>query len=94
MSIANWTLAQVIAQLNTGNKWSGSTITYAFPTDAGSLYAGGEGAGFRAVNATQQAMMTLALTSWDELIAPNMQRVSAGSSTTAARGSTSPSPIW
>lgn len=78
MSIANWTLTQVIAQLNTGNKWTGSTITYAFPTNAGSLYAYGEGAGFRAVNAAQQAMMTLALTSWDELIAPNMQQVGAG----------------
>lgn len=80
MSIANWTLAQVIAQLNSGEKWSGSTITYAFPTSAGGMFSYGEAAGFRAVNATQQAVITLALSTWDELIAPNTTRVSGGSS--------------
>lgn len=74
MSIVNWTLAQVIAQLKTGYQWSGSTITYAFPTSASGMHGeDGETAGFRAFNATQQALMTLALTSWDELIAPNTQ---------------------
>ena len=32
MTLPNWTNSQVIAQLNSGFKWSGTTITYAFPT--------------------------------------------------------------
>lgn len=72
MAIANWTLTQVLAQLNTGYKWSGSTITYSFPTSAGGMFSQGEGAGFRAVNSSQQQMLALALTTWDELIAPTI----------------------
>lgn len=79
MSIANWTLAQVLAQLKSGDKWSGSTITYSFPTTASGMYSTGEAAGFRAVNSTQQALMVLALTTWDELIAPNMSPGAPGS---------------
>ncbi|HSW07390.1 Ig-like domain-containing protein [Aquabacterium sp.] len=68
MAVANWTLTQVLNQLNGGSKWSGNTITYAFPGNANGMFSQGEAAGFRAVNAEQQAWMTLALATWDELI--------------------------
>lgn len=65
---ANWSLNQVLAQLNSGQKWSGTTISYAFPTSASGLFSQGEAAGFRAVNTQQQALMVLALATWDDLI--------------------------
>lgn len=66
---ANWNLSQVLNQLDSGRKWTGSTITYAFPTGAGGLFSQqGEAGGFRATNAAQQALMTLALATWDDLI--------------------------
>lgn len=65
---ANWSLNQVLAQLDSGRKWSGATVTYSFPTHASALFSQGEAAGFRAVNPAQQALMVLALTTWDELI--------------------------
>ena len=49
---------QVLAQLNSGRTWSAGTISYAFPTNPGGLFSQGEGTGFRAVNASQQALMT------------------------------------
>ena len=81
MAIARWTLAQVLAQLNSGTRWTGSTITYSFPTSAFGMHAeGGELSGFRPVNATQQGFMTLALASWDDLIAPNTVQGASGTS--------------
>ena len=65
---ANWSLNEVLAQLDSGRKWTGSTISYAFPTTAGGLFSQGEATGFRAVNTQQQALMTLAMATWDELI--------------------------
>ena len=65
---ANWSINEVLTQLNSGRTWSGSTISYAFPTTASGLFSQGEAAGFRAVNPGQQALMTLAMASWDELI--------------------------
>jgi serralysin len=65
---ANWTQTQVFNQLNSGERWSGNTITYAFPTFSGGLYAPEEGAGFRAVNGTQQGWLVLAMATWDDLI--------------------------
>jgi serralysin len=65
---ANWTLNQVLGQLNSGNTWNASTISYAFPTSASGLFSQGESNGFRAVNPSQQALMTQALATWDELI--------------------------
>ncbi len=69
---ANWTLTQVLNQLNSGQKWSGNTITYSFPSTASGLFSQGEATGFRAVNATQQQWMTLALATWDDLIPQSM----------------------
>jgi methionine-rich copper-binding protein CopC len=68
MAVANWTLEQVFNQLNSRERWSGSTITFSFPQTAGGMFSQGEAAGFRAANATQQALMTLALATWDDLI--------------------------
>ena len=68
MAVANWTLEQVFNQLNSRERWSGSTITFSFPQTAGGMFSQGEGAGFRAANASQQALMTLALATWDDLI--------------------------
>jgi methionine-rich copper-binding protein CopC len=73
MAVAQWTLTQVIQQLNGGQRWAGNTITYAFPTNTSGIFSQGEAQGFRPVNATQQALLTLALQTWDELIPQNMQ---------------------
>ncbi len=77
---ATWTDAQVLAQLNSGRKWSGSTITYAFPSIATSIYGPEEQATFKPVTSAQQALFTLAILSYDELIAPNFQFTSAATS--------------
>lgn len=68
MAVANWTLEQVFSQLNSGTRWSGSTFTYSFPQTAGGMFSQGEAAGFRAANSSQQALMTLAIATWDDLI--------------------------
>jgi methionine-rich copper-binding protein CopC len=65
---ANWSLEQVFNQLNGGSRWSGNTITYAFPTSSSGMYSQGEAAGFRAADNTQRSLMTLALATWDDLI--------------------------
>lgn len=81
MALSSWTDQQVIDQLNSGYKWTGSTITYAFPTSASSTYTGGgEGGGFQPLTAAGQAAAELALRLWDDLIAPDMVKVTAGSS--------------
>lgn len=80
MALTNWSQTQVLEQLDSGRKWSGSTITYSFPTSAGALYGQqGETTGFRAANAAQQQLFVVALATWDELIAPNMTPDTAGS---------------
>ena len=68
MAVANWTRDQVFNQLNSGQRWGGSTITYAFPQTAGGMFSQGEAAGFRAADANQQQLMVLALATWDDLI--------------------------
>jgi serralysin len=85
MALSSWTDQQVINQLNSGSKWSGSLITYSFPTlvSAMATYSG-EASGFSALNSTQQARAELALTLWDDIIAPSVQKVSPGNSMTSA----------
>jgi serralysin len=81
MPLASWTNSQVIAQLDSSLKWNGATITYSFPTSSAGLYVGGrEGAGFVALNVTQQAASTLAFSLWDDLIAPDFVKVAPGTS--------------
>ncbi|MEN9864475.1 MAG: hypothetical protein RL748_65, partial [Pseudomonadota bacterium] len=70
----NWSNAQVLAQLDSGSHWSGSVITYAFPTTTAGIYDGqGEDSSFRPVPIAQQALFRQALQNWDDLIAPNFQ---------------------
>ena len=80
MAVANWSLSQVLNQLDSGNHWTGGTITYAFPGSASGMFADDEAAGFRAVNANQQALMVLALSTWDDLIPQATAPAAAGSS--------------
>lgn len=85
MSLANWTDQQIITQLETGQKWSGSTITYSFPTSASGLYSGnGQASGFTPLTAAGQEKATLALALCDDLIAPDMVKVAAGATYTAS----------
>ena len=66
-----YTDSQVISQLNSGYQWTGSTITYGFPTTF-SWFPYGEATGASGLSAAQQSQATLALKLWDDLIAPNM----------------------
>ncbi len=85
MALSSWTDQQVINQLNSGSKWSGSVITYSFPTTVtGMARYNGEGTGFSAFNATQQARAELALTLWDDVIATSIQKVAAGTTSIAS----------
>lgn len=80
MPAANWTNAQIVGQLNSGMLWTGQTITYAFPTTKTGTYGSTEGAGFSALSIAQQNKATLALSLWDDLIAPDMVNVASGTS--------------
>jgi serralysin len=84
MALATWTDQQVINQLNSGSKWSGSVITYSFPTTVSAMATYSGEAGFSAFTATQQARAELALTLWDDVIARSIQKVAAGTTSTAA----------
>lgn len=66
----NWTLTQVLNQLDSGTQWSGNTITYSFPTTSADMYTGsGEDAGFSALSSAQITIAEYVLTGWDDLIA-------------------------
>lgn len=80
MALANWTKTQILDQLITGQKWAGDTITYAFPTASSGMYGTTERAGFSALNASQQSLASLALQTWDDLIAPDFLRVTSATS--------------
>lgn len=77
---ANLTLEQVLQQLASGTRWTGSSITYAFPTTASGLYSEGEAAAFRPIGTAQQAIFVQALQAWGDLIPLPFQKVSAGQS--------------
>ena len=66
-----WSDAQIIQQMDSGAHWSGTNLTYGFPTTA-SWFPYGERSGFSALNANQQAAATLVIKLWDDLIAPNL----------------------
>lgn len=83
MALASWTDAQILNQLNSGAKWSGATITYAFPTSASGMYTGSGEGGFSALTAAGQEAAKLALSLWDDLISPDMMQVAPGNYTTA-----------
>ncbi|MBB1250710.1 M10 family metallopeptidase C-terminal domain-containing protein [Rhizobium sp. G21] len=79
MAAANWTLDQVLGQLNSGNSWSGDEITYSFPRDASQFIGWDEADGFVAMNDAQIEIVEYALAGWDELIAADFTRVDSGS---------------
>ncbi len=80
MALANWSQQQILAQLVSGSSWSGGVITYAFPTVSSGMYGSAERAGFKPLNATQQAIAELSLQTWDDLILADMQKTSATNS--------------
>ncbi|MDP3671019.1 MAG: Ig-like domain-containing protein [Telluria sp.] len=77
---AYWTQTQVLTQLISGYRWTGSTITYAFPATSSGIFSNGEAAAFRPVTSAQQASMVQAIMSWDDLIPQSFQNVQSGTS--------------
>lgn len=70
MAVPSLTLQQVLNQLNSGELWSSSTITYSFPTSTTNMYTqGGEGGGFTPLSSVQIEFAEYSLAGWDELIA-------------------------
>lgn len=80
MPLANWSNQQILNQLLSGASWSGSVITYAFPTTSSGMYGTNERAGFTALNAAQQAKAELSLLTWDDLMAADLQKTTSTSS--------------
>ena len=77
MTLAAWTQQQILAQLDSGSHWSAPAILYRFPTVSSEVYApSGEGAGFQALNVTQQQMARVAFATWGDLIAKPVSEVS------------------
>ena len=72
-----WTNAQIIDQLDSGYQWSGSALTYGFPTTA-SWFPYDEKWGFSPLNSAQQTTATLAIRLWDDLIAPDFSLAANG----------------
>lgn len=79
MPLSSWTDQQVIAQLNSGAKWTGDTISYSFAATAASMYTVDEAQGFQAMSSEGQAAAELALRLWDDLISPDMVKSAPGS---------------
>ena len=81
MAIANWTLQQVLNQLDSGSTWSGSIITYAFPTSALDMkQTEGERNGFTAFSTTQITFAQYAISLWDDLMSSDFSEVAGGGS--------------
>jgi serralysin len=74
-----WTLSQIIAQLDSGLHWSGSSLTYGFPTDA-SWFPFSEKGNFSPLNGSQQATASTAIALWDAILAPDFTRAANGAS--------------
>ena len=77
MAKAVWTDAQIINQLDSGSHWSGTNLTYGFPTDA-SWFPYGESAGFSTLNTAQRAAATQVMRMWDDVIAPDFTLAANG----------------
>ena len=70
--LPNLTLGAVVQQLDSGSHWFGPTISYSFPTSTlGLTSISGELNSFSTLNANQQTKAVLALSLWDDLIAPS-----------------------
>ncbi len=77
MAKAVWTDAQIIAQLDTGAHWSGTNLTYGFPTNA-AWFPYSERTGFSELKASQQAVASLVIKMWDDLIVPDFRLAANG----------------
>ena len=77
---ANWTNTQVLNQLKSGQQWTGTVITYAFPTTSSGMYSQGESASFRAVTEAQQKTFVQAIQTWDDLIPQTFQQTASSGS--------------
>ncbi len=77
---AVWTNTQIVSNLlRSGTSWSGSTVTFSFPTSAPSWsFSYGEGSGFSAFSAAQKDMGRLALGLWDDLANISFVEVASG----------------
>ena len=80
MPAANWTNQQVLDQLVSGYQWTGSVITYAFPTSTAGMTASSETAGFTTLSTTQKNMATLALSLWDDVMAADFALTTSSAS--------------
>lgn len=80
MALTSWSNQQIIDQLDSGYHWSGNTITYAFPISSAGIYGAQEASGFQALNTVQQSYAELALQTWDDLIAPDLQHTTVTTS--------------
>jgi serralysin len=70
--LPNLTLGAVVQQLDSGLHWFGQTISYSFPIlSSAFIVQSGERNTFSALNANQQTKAVLALSLWDDLIAPS-----------------------
>lgn len=73
MSAIVWSDEQVVTQLNSGDRWWGDVITYAFPRYSVYMAAyDGERVGFVPLNSTQKAAAQLAIGVWSDLIVPKL----------------------
>lgn len=79
MSATVWNDAQILAQLNTGQSWAGSSITFSFPLISSDIYGSGEEApGFLALNPMQAHSANLAIQTWGDLIGPDFVALPPG----------------
>lgn len=73
MALRQFTDYQVIQQLDSGYRWYGHQVRYAFPENAAyTTHTAGEDAGFVQLNAQQQWLAQIALQAWDDLIKPTL----------------------
>lgn len=92
MALPVWTTNQIINQLMTGSRWYNDLISYGFPLSAGDILGpAGEGKTFRALSSEQQKTAVLALSTWDDLIAPSLVPASSGANINFGLSSTNTS---
>ncbi|MFA7280878.1 MAG: M10 family metallopeptidase, partial [Sterolibacterium sp.] len=65
---------------DSGSHWSANVVTYAFPNASIGIYGRQELSGFQSFNAAEQKAAELALQTWDDLIAPSLQKVTSSNS--------------
>lgn len=79
MALPNWTEKQVIDQLVTPYRWYTPFISYSFPTTSSEISGSAQIPGFSPLNNTQKKYASLAVTLWDDLIAPGLYQTNSNS---------------